>query len=1049
MLSLGVGSAGTTPELSRPASGPQQPNRDEQRRASLLNVLRSPPSHAMPPLAEPVITHPQRDAPEPTALPPAVVSPPPGSTGNVGAASAAPAPPMPAKSPFDFVSPFDAFDKPAARPPPTPSAPASSVPSAPSTRTTSVKSPAPPASPTKRDAPPAAAAGTPPTQTQAQPRRDSSSAAKKEAAGPSLASTLLKGAEGAGPKALSPGGVTIDMSKPNLDAVVNHPGSFRVTPATIMKAESVGFSRGRSVGAAGGWIAYTLPRGRVRLIDMTSGARTLIQLEATGPIVDLAVTTDAVAVVASDGSVNAYRIPQNWDRDDPECPLIFRLPPIEPGSVPADKSLGDINQLEWVRRDEPKSNWLAIGGTEGAVIIKPTAWGEQAPVANAREMLTAHRVLKTSGLVVQFCLNATDQAIGLISSSGYFCLYSVASLNKVWHRQLPSSNTAAPLSSVRFCEAHIIVGRANDTMFDLVQITYELAVISTIKFNAPASSQPSFGNAFYDSQHETLFVSQFARGSIYAFRYKLKGAQPLRGVTGPDAKSVLAFDAMSEFPAEPIVSFVIGPATTEDPDLLYASPTGISQVHIDKNLLPPNPQGATSQAAAGSVKPTEQEKVEEPQTAAPKGLVERRGKRGANDQRRSMTPQSGSGRGPHTPQESPQRGPGSPLKPRAPSFAASTSSGAADDKAAAAASSARPSIVNGLTTDDLDKALKKTEDKLANQIKQAIQAELGPTSRGNANLPASVTTAVTNHLQSNLPGLVQQELQRAVPGAVQSALRELAPGAIHQSLQNIGRDVERVLAPIVPRTLNTVVQPAVERAVRDAISQAIVPALDNATTRVYDQLAADLKSEMVQIRKDVISEQGDALTATNDMIHNLSSMVESLQRQVTALSARSPAAPAAAPLAAAHLAPRSVIMSPPSASQSTLAAPAPAAPAPSQDTKQLEDAFLSALSTQTAPSTLKLVSDFAPRTDQILPARPGHSPLSQAVLLTLVHRVSSSFCTSFQRHPLTPSSRPRSAPSHRTTLCSRLSRRGSAAPSTSWTPATRALPSTFLASPTS
>lgn len=786
---------------------------------------------------------------------------------------------------------------------------------------------------------------------------------------------------------LSPGGVTIDMSKPNTEAVVNHPGAFKVTPATIMRAESVGFSRGRSVGAAGGWIAYTLPRGRIRLIDMISGARTMIQLEATGPIADLAVTTDAVAVVSSDGSVNAYRVPSSWDQDDPSCPLIFRLPPITPGSLPADKSLGDINQIEWVRRDETKSNWLAIGGTDGAVIIKPSTWGEQSPVANAREMLTAHRVLKTSGLVVQFCLNATHQAIGLISSSGYFCLYSVASLNKVWHRQLPSTNTAAPLSSVRFCEAHIIVGRANDTMFDLVQITYELAVISTLRFNAPASHQLSFGNAVYDSQHETLFISQFARGSIYAFRYKLKGAQPLRGVTGADATPVLAFDAMLEFPAEPIVSFVIGPPTANDPDLLFATPTGISQVHVDKNLLPPKPQGATSQAAAGGVKPAEEEKetLEKP-TAADRS-IERRGKKGvAQTERRSQTPLSA--RGPQTPQDSPQRGPVSPIKPRTPSFITNSALAPvvhSERLSPATALAASVAHSDSLTADDLAKALKKTEDKITAQLKAAIQAEFGA-NNNRANLPATVSTAVTNHLQANLPKLVQQEMQRAVPSAVQSAIRELTPAAIHQSLANIGRDVERALAPVVPRTLNTVVQPAVERAVREAVSQAIVPALDAATTRVYDQLASDLKTEMVQIRKDVIAEQGESLTATNDMIHTLSGMVESLQRQVAALSVRSPAP---GPVGSQTV--RSSIMSPPApVKASPLAPPVPLAPVQHEHTsiKALEDAFLSALSAQTPASTLKLVSDFTARTDSILPARPGRSPLSQAVLLTLVHRVS-------------------------------------------------------------
>jgi hypothetical protein len=582
-------------------------------------------------------------------------------------------------------------------------------------------------------------------------------------------------------------------------------------------------------------------------------------------------------------------------------------------------------------------------------------------------MLTNHRVLKASGLVVQFCLNATHQAIALISSSGYFCLYSVASLNKVWHRQLPSSNTAAPLSSVRFCEAHIVVGRANDTMFDLVQITYELAVISTIKFTAPAS-QLSFGNAVYDSEHETLFISQFARGSVYAFRYKLKGAQPLRGITGPDATPILAFDAMAEFPIEPIVSSVLSPGAHRIPDLVFATPTGINRAQIDIRCLSQNSMAPAP--AAAEDKPTEQKDEEKGEPSSVYGgwterasLVDKsadsrrtRG-RGAQAEKRAQTPTIA--------RKEPQRVV-SPAKSEAP---------VPEEKAAAAAPAAP-----GLTADELSKALKKTEDKLSNQFKQAMQAELGSGRRNSADVSSTLSLAVTNHLQANLPKLVEQEVQRAIPAAVQNAVRELVPGAIHHSLQNIGRDVERVLAPIVPRTLNTVVQPAVERAVRDAIQQALVPALDEATTRVYDQLASDLKTEMVQIRKDVVAEQGDALAGTNDMIHSLSTMVESLQRQVAALQARSPP-PGPVPSSLS----RSVSVISPPISQAT---PIVQQHMPYGDNKQIEDAFLSALSAHSAPATLKLVSEYASRLDYVLPQRPGRSPLSQAVLLTLIHRLS-------------------------------------------------------------
>jgi hypothetical protein len=104
--------------------------------------------------------------------------------------------------------------------------------------------------------------------------------------------------------------ITIDLSRPNLEAV-STPGTPAVQPYTIMRADQVGYHRGRTVGVVGAsWVAYTLARGRIRLIDLGSGARAILQLEATGPIIDLAVTANGVAVVGSDGVVSVSVSPR-------------------------------------------------------------------------------------------------------------------------------------------------------------------------------------------------------------------------------------------------------------------------------------------------------------------------------------------------------------------------------------------------------------------------------------------------------------------------------------------------------------------------------------------------------------------------------------------------------------------------------------------------------------------------------------------------------------------------------------------------------------------
>lgn len=811
----------------------------------------------------------------------------------------------PSKSIFDFVSPFDAFEQPPKV------APSKVSPVAtPQTHTPvpEAKPEAPSPSPVKSDVakPTSSPAAAVPKQVQAVravSRTNSSSPVKKHPPPMWPVNEFSKNNEGKGwvvvcsadrsPLSLPPGGWTVDLSQPNVDALVNTPGAVRVTPITLLKAENSGFRRGRTVAHTSVWIAYALSRGRVRLIAKASGARTVLQLGSTEPIVDITAAADALATVSADGSVHAFSVPAYWDHDDPPCLLVLSLP------ASTDSPLGQVNQVEWVRR-EGVADSLAIGGTEGAVIVKIADWGADKPEVDARHLFSTHKVLKTSGSVVQFCLNATHQAIGLISSSGYLCLYSVASLNKVWHRQLPSTNTSLGLSSARFCEAHILVGRGNDTMFDLVQITTELAVITTIKLTAP-NNAATFAHAEYDSATETLFIAPYDRSSIYALHYAFKGLPPLRNLAGPDAIPARAFDAVAEFPLEPITSMSVGNWDGET-QVAFFTPSGISQAVFEQGVLPPRARS---------------EKGRKKQEAVVQAAKVK-----------------------------------SPVK-RAPALPA----------------------------------------EVAKEPKEATKApkELPQpaSTHDTAAISSSVSDALTAHLKTALPALIQQELKTLLPKIVQTEVRaamgENVSGAIQQSLQKVGRDVESAIAPIVPRTLSTLVQPAIERAVHQSISQTVVPALNAATSRVYDQLTSNLEAEMVQIRKDVVSEQADALVSTNAMLRSMAANIEALQRQVSALQASKAAAPQAL---------RSPIGPKPSQiSRGPSVPPAMDANWGHATPENLEETFLTALGKHTVAATNELVQSYWHMTPQLFPFPPARSPLSPAVLLTLLHRLSLTLTT--------------------------------------------------------
>jgi hypothetical protein len=125
------------------------------------------------------------------------------------------------------------------------------------------------------------------------------------------------------------------------------------------------------------------------------------------------------------------------------------------------------------------------------------------------------------------------------------------------------------------------VGRASDTILELVQITVDLAVLSSIKFVSPSPSphQLHFAKVHYDTTRSILWVTPFSRGSIYGFHFALKGQSPITG-----SKEVVAFDQMCEYPLESVLSFVLGDKS-EEPDLFFATPGGFSQGVIEKGSI--------------------------------------------------------------------------------------------------------------------------------------------------------------------------------------------------------------------------------------------------------------------------------------------------------------------------------------------------------------------------------------------------------------------------------------------------------------------------------
>lgn len=61
------------------------------------------------------------------------------------------------------------------------------------------------------------------------------------------------------------------------------------------------------------------------------------------------------------------------------------------------------------------------------------------------------------------------------------------------------------------------------------------------------------------------------------------------------------------------------------------------------------------------------------------------------------------------------------------------------------------------------------------------------------------------------------------------------------------------------RTLSTVVSPIIERQVKEAITKTLIPAYTQQTTSLHQELSREIHSEILGLKKEVMTWQSDAL----------------------------------------------------------------------------------------------------------------------------------------------------------------------------------------------
>ena len=83
-------------------------------------------------------------------------------------------------------------------------------------------------------------------------------------------------------------------------------------------------------------------------------------------------------------------------------------------------------------------------------------------------------------------------------------------------------------------------------------------------------------------------------------------------------------------------------------------------------------------------------------------------------------------------------------------------------------------------------------------------------------------------------------------------------------VQNLPNEIERLLlrpdvSSHIARTFSSAVTPLVERQVKETITKSLIPAYSQQSSSMHQELSREIHSEILNLKKEVITWQSDAL----------------------------------------------------------------------------------------------------------------------------------------------------------------------------------------------
>ncbi|KAH8117243.1 hypothetical protein DFH11DRAFT_1724294 [Phellopilus nigrolimitatus] len=357
--------------------------------------------------------------------------------------------------------------------------------------------------------------------------------------------------------------------------------------------------------------------------------------------------------------------------------------------------------------------------------------------------------------------------------------------------------------------------------------------------------------------------------------------------------------------------------------------------------------------------------------------------------------------------------------------------------------------IGRLIAKELDKQQQRLEDARANEqaadfarqekILKLISTEL--TKNTTRVVEAAVKGEVQNSVLPSLENITKTELKLAINTQISRGLSDSIKATLPPEVERmfIKPDVSNQIA----RNLSNSLSPVIERHVKDTIQKTLIPAYQAQSSAMHQDISREIRTEITSLKKEVISWQSDALRGQESLIRDMDQAIRTLSEQVKFMTLNMPTMSAMnhpssipsrtspgssnsafsagqSPMGQQHhrsnnlppmgpsyppsyqqaqAPPPSSLhnqwygpslpgthgvqpVGPPMSQQMTQQSILPPPPAPK--TEEWDDTYLAVLGTQDLKQLRELLARSNP--EAIMPSN-GAGPLSQAVILTLVHRL--------------------------------------------------------------